>query len=140
MTLHEKVIKYDIDAHGKTYSPDVVFGLVCPECYSTNIDIKPEEDGSIAVDSRIWFNAFVCSDCGCEFHAHESRKLTKAGEIAERACIIFIVLSCIALLVGIGGTVYGCILDNDTVVLWGGIGMVLSFVTIGICARIFDNL
>lgn len=73
---YDKFISYDVIEHGSEFEPSTNFGLVCPECCSTSIDIK-NDDGSIS--ENISWNTYVCKDCGCKFTAENNKKLNEKG-------------------------------------------------------------
>lgn len=73
---YDRFISYDVIEHGSEFEPSTNFGLVCPECCSTSINI--ENDDGTASDVICW-NIYVCKDCGCKFTAKNNIKLNEKG-------------------------------------------------------------
>lgn len=73
----EETTEYEVRKHGDQYSPQTCFGVVCPECCSTDISVHND---SGEVYEHISYNNFHCENCGCEFSADRYFKLNEKGE------------------------------------------------------------
>ena len=73
----EETTEYDVTKHGDQYSPQTCFGVVCPECCSTDITIRND---SGEVYEHMSYNNFHCENCGCEFSADRYFKLNEKGK------------------------------------------------------------
>lgn len=94
----ERLFDYSVQRHGDTYEVVHEFGLVCPECCSTNIDVN-NENGD--VNDNIEYNDYICKDCGCEFDVMVHEKLTERYqkiydrlEASLAICFVLALISC----------------------------------------------
>lgn len=106
MSIREEKLEYEVAKHGSTYvEPEKIVVYPCPECCSTNcVNIEEELNRNPEFCYEGDGDAtYLCKDCGCEFYACISNRLTERGEKLESffniATCVFAML-CLAAFLG----------------------------------------